>query len=304
MTASAEDYRPLSVRHGAPADSYDVLHEGVPAHLRPSLSDWIRDRLQYDFRVVRRLERALRLTLGASDTPAALYIMESKANENPTLLLDVADFLLYVQHQRFRSALELWDRGGRFGSEDDVTKHVLIAKDLQLALFEGGSAWTVDLADDRWQLVRRVDETVRNAAEEVMRGSSSAGASLREAWSAAFRRDPDYKKAFGHAVEAVEAAATPVLTPRDPKPSLGKAIAHLRDTLARWTVADLDDQSVSAATLHAMLQTLWGNQGRHVSDGGLPPEPVTREEAEAAVFLAVTLVQWFASGAVRPRTTQ
>lgn len=45
-----------------------------------------------------------------------------------------------------------------------------------------------------------------------------------------------------------------------------------------------------------MFQTIWQNQGRHVEQGGRAPDPVERAEAEAVLFLAVTLVQWFERG--------
>lgn len=50
--------------------------------------------------------------------------------------------------------------------------------------------------------------------------------------------------------------------------------------------------------LVAMLRLLWqGQTDRH--GGSTPTIPVTAEAAEAAVHLAVTLVQWFQSGAIR-----
>ena len=100
----------------------------------------------------------------------------------------------------------------------------------------------------------------------------------------------------------METAACRVLTPNDPAPTLGKAIAHLRDTLDDWTVAGLDDKAQkSAATLLAMLQTVWQNHGRHAEHGGRAPDPVEQAEAEAVLFLTVTLVQWFERGLVRHR---
>ncbi len=47
-----------------------------------------------------------------------------------------------------------------------------------------------------------------------------------------------------------------------------------------------------------MLRTLWHNQERHAQPDGSVVD-VPRAEAEAAVSLAVVLVHWFASGAVR-----
>jgi hypothetical protein len=49
-----------------------------------------------------------------------------------------------------------------------------------------------------------------------------------------------------------------------------------------------------------MAEALWvGQESRHGGNGYRKP---TRAEAEAAVMLAVPLVQWFTSGAVAPRS--
>ena len=65
------------------------------------------------------------------------------------------------------------------------------------------------------------------------------------------------------------------------------------------TVADLDDkEQASGETLLAMLRTGRQNHQRHVLEGGAAPEPATPEEAEAVLFLAVTIVQWFQRGYV------
>ena len=101
---------------------------------------------------------------------------------------------------------------------------------------------------------------------------------------------------------AVVSVACQTLAPADEQPSLGKAIRHLQRTLTTWTVATLDDQQqASAETLLAMLKTVWQNRQRHVGADGTPPQPASQKEAEAVLFLCVTIVQWFERGLVKRR---
>ena len=61
-----------------------------------------------------------------------------------------------------------------------------------------------------------------------------------------------------------------------------------------------DTTEDSAAMIVRMAQTLWtGQQDRHAGQAGYTPS--TQADAEAALFLAVPLVQFFASGAVARR---
>ena len=58
------------------------------------------------------------------------------------------------------------------------------------------------------------------------------------------------------------------------------------------------DYPTSSVVL-GMVQTLWAGQGRHAGQPDWAPN--TQPEAEAAVMLAVPLVQWFTSGALERR---
>jgi hypothetical protein len=48
-----------------------------------------------------------------------------------------------------------------------------------------------------------------------------------------------------------------------------------------------------------MLETVWLNHQRHLGADGSRAQPATQDEAEAVLFLAVTLVQWFERGLVK-----
>ena len=131
--------------------------------------------------------------------------------------------------------------------------------------------------------------------------NDEASLHLRQAWQATYGRDPEPSRAYGEAVRAVEAASCPLVLPKDPRPTLGKVIARLRDQPDDWQlVLPGEHEAEGIAALRVMLQLLWTAQrSRHA--GG----PDTREqlltEAEAAVPLAVTCVHWFASGFVKRR---
>ncbi len=125
---------------------------------------------------------------------------------------------------------------------------------------------------------------------------------MQEAWAAVYGRHPDPAKAYDEAVRAVEAAAIPILLPKGMKVTLGTVLAHLRDAGGKWALAIDGTNDGDVAPLTAMIQLLWkGHVARHA--GGPSYRPQRQDEAEMAVHLATTLVQWFTSGAVRLRET-
>ena len=137
-----------------------------------------------------------------------------------------------------------------------------------------------------------VESTV-SAASQI----NSAGQHLANAWNGAYGRTPDPVKAYSEAIKAVEAAAATVLTPTDLKATLGTLRGHLKSSLAPWRFV-IGSDSDTIETVLDMISMLWdGQTSRH---GGVhQTREETPEEAEAALHLAATLVQWFISGAVR-----
>jgi hypothetical protein len=165
-------------------------------------------------------------------------------------------------------------------------------------LEQNGSAWTVGIRGGVSGLEKRVPEGVAVAVSEVAAEPGHAGRLISAAWHAAFGREPDYEKAYAQAVKAVEAAAIPVVKPGDRKATLGTVIAQMRAD-DDWSYPT--DREHGAAkpsdVLLSMLQSLWtGQNDRHA---GQPDySPTSRGAAEAAVVMAVTLVQWFTSKAI------
>jgi hypothetical protein len=171
---------------------------------------------------------------------------------------------------------------------------------LEQILSEAASEWRVGQLDSKPALVKRIDETVQLAAEETARQGTRPGRLLADAWRHAFSMQRDPSASYRSSVRAVEAAAGPVLTPADPRPSLGKMITALRDGMGKWNFAFTVDSTVSPKdVLLQMMQLLWTNEySRHVDADPATPLHVNQAEAESAVVLALTLVNWFTAGAV------
>lgn len=290
-----EPWVPLSLRGKGAAEDWNAWVDGVPDHLRPSLLRAVAERLNYSPLYAQTVQRRLRLRLPNGQVADALM---TAAAENDEVLLDVIDCLLDEACGHLRlEARTLDDRVRQQGVKESALHYVSA---LVQVLGEANSVYEVELQEGRtWALRRRVDETATRAVEDAVAKSHDAGVLLASAWSATFQLEPDLVRTYRDVVLAVESAACPVLIPNSPTPTLGTAIAHLKQTTAKWTVAGLDDKTQqSAETLLAMLETIWQNHGRHVGQGGTAPELVEQHEAEAVLFLAVTVVQWFQRGFV------
>jgi hypothetical protein len=202
-------------------------------------------------------------------------------------LLEAIDAVLYIQSVLFKPGVLPADAGTW------RTKWI----ELGVMLEDGGSAWKVN--DDATGLDRRVDETVAQATRTTMQSApANASHHLKRAWEAAYGVHPDATLAYSEAVKAVEAVVIPLTIPNDQVATLGKAIKHIRDTAARWSIAV--DQAGTPAPVDAVLSLLglvWhGQSDRHA---GPNTKAATLESAQVALHAAVTLVQWFTSGAVK-----
>lgn len=284
--APEEPWRPLSARMSDNPEQWDALIEGIPEHARESLRQWVADAAQRWRDLAPKAQRRLRLP---GNGPKSL-LASAMLNEDIEAL-DVLDACLRI--------LDEWHKAYDESTDPQHKNRQVIEtqfRTLQQVLDEASSAWTV--GEDG--LVRVVGPAAQNAFFDAVERNGDPAALLKEAWLATFRRQPDYDRAFQQAVFAVESVAAALFIPRDPRPTLGKANSHLTQTVDRWTVAGLDEQEQEPGqTLLVMLRTVWHNHERHVGQGGKSPEPATKDEAEAVLFLAVTLVQWFERGLVR-----
>lgn len=269
---------------GADRAAFETLVEGVPPYMEQPLMGWMSSVFRNNSRsILQRYDSAAQKVSPLS--PKATFGHNYIWNELQAVgeLVQFIDFLVFLSEEPSTGV-----------SRKD-------ANALEQILEQNGSVWTVGQRDGEPGLERRMSEGVAVAASHIMAEPGHAGKLLSGAWHAAFGREPDHEKAYAQAVKAVEAASVPVVKPGDTKATLGTVIAKMRQD-SDWSYpTDREHGAASPSTvLLSMLQSLWtGQNDRHA---GQPDySPTSRESAEAAVIMAVTLVQWFTSGAVARR---
>lgn len=267
---------------------YGALHEGVPSWLRQSLMDWVEGILHqssgfgesyWDRDFLLQLERKLRLHFSSQYDRDTGHAFMELIEQDEDVCLKVVDYILAFAGLSERPVI-----------------------DVGLMLHDAGSAWTLGQRAGRRALVRRVDETVTAAAEREMARAGRPSTHLRNAWEAAYGREPRPSEAYREAVRAVEAAAKPVISPNNPKATLGTMIADIKNKPEKWTVGlPNPDGSDQVSVVRSMCELLWKGQiDRHGTDDESSAVTVDAAEAEAALHIATTLVHWFTTGAIRP----
>jgi hypothetical protein len=274
-----------------------VLHEGVPDHLEPILRQWIYSSLLGGGAEVisLKLEIPLRYDYPSRDA-AARCLAQAQSYE----LLRIVNAIL--SNGGPWPAPLLTDRRGRNSNVAAVRN---LREDLIVMLGAASSVWQVSADGDG--LVRRVGESARHAVDRAALAagtatrSGSADKQIRAAWQALYQLEPEPETAYREAVKAVESAAHAVVQPNKANATLGTIRGELRAQAARWTLAiPGKDGTGDIAPLLAMIDLLWdGQEWRHGSQ--TPIRNATQGEAEMALYLAVTLVHWFVTGAVRKR---
>jgi len=166
---------------------------------------------------------------------------------------------------------------------------------LEVVLSEAGSEWTIGSRGGHASLEKRVPEGVMLAAEAAMRQTGTAGQLLSEAWRAVFGRAPDPEEAFEKAIKAVEEAGAATVSPKNARTTLGTMVRDMK-AQGDWRLPLVSTEADAPVRL---AEAIWASQqSRH---GGNAYRKPTRDEAEAAVVAAVSLVHWFASGALARR---
>ena len=291
---------PLSERLGVVPVSLSRPEE-VPAALEGPLSEWVYDTLYevlsesepwaIGWTLVKRVSLRLNILLPHRVHDSDEVAREFAYRTDIGVLTDVVDVILDVMAASEGDHNSMKSMGEKRRAE------------LRGLLDDARSALRVK-ADGRG-LERRADvmaEAAFGEAVDSAEAASDAGSAaehLRAAWGCVHALSPDPGKAYAEAIKAVEAAAHAVLEPERPKATLGTMLRKLRANRERFSLAiGGPDGRGDAGPLLESASLLWeGQSSRHGSSR--PTRPETLDEARMAVHLAVMLVQWFTSGAVR-----
>lgn len=264
-------------------------HDDVPAEIQQPLLDWLRYIVD-DALLARILARAqadgARLKWAAQLRKHAGHGL-GRPEHQFVLPYEILFELVHCDADRLLHLVDL--ALGEGVPDPDRTVPGLAA-----LLDDAGSAWRV--ANGRNGLVLRVSETVaNNLGEAVSAAAQGAAGHLSAAWRHAFALRPDPARAYSEAIRAVEVSAIPVVSPADARATLETVIRDLsREGPYRWRLAiPTPDPGQGLETLIGMLWLLW--QGQQADRSGRP----SPESAQAAVQLAVTLVQWFSTATLR-----
>jgi hypothetical protein len=283
------DYRPLSSR-GQPAERFDGPQTGIPPYLRDPVAGWVEKRIHVYHsnsgwtlkrQTIEKMQVALRLQQPFEMTRGPSGLLENvlgRVRGDQELALNVIDYLLHFVASD-RAAGELSD-----------------------LLTLGGSEWEVspteESPDGKWQLTRRAIGPVKPSIDEIRTDSQRAHHHLEIAWSKLVGRSPDPSTAYRESIRAVESVAKPVVSPNNARATLGTMIADLRNKPTKWEVS-LDSATVDdVANLAGMI---WTSQlDRHGTDDEEVPLTVSQKEADAAFYISLALVRFFAGGHISP----
>ena len=279
---------PFTVRENPDVhESYFVLREGIPDSLLPSLLDWSLEHYTTPMRVIisgsgryvnqdclNRLERIIDQKVLPDARRGDDELLERVFAANPSLHIQAIDIAL---------------RWAVTESAEKLGTYLAEARSVYcLGQDEGGD----------YQIQFRQSAEMLELIETEANKSGHAATHLRNALSKCFGLDPDPKGACREAVEAVEVAAKPVVTPTDSMPSLGKMCRAIHDKPEKWETDSEFDRSIES--LVGMMEFVW-NEGRFRHGDETAPLEVSQEAAEMTVQAAVLLVSWFRSGRIRLR---
>ncbi|MEH3068316.1 MAG: hypothetical protein PGN15_09785 [Aeromicrobium erythreum] len=287
------EWKPLRARQSQDYEAeYTTLVAGFPLWLAPSVEQWLVDvdpPLDAD-----RASRRLRVVIPSSGHRLLNYWRVS----GTLAKVEILDYVLRELQEREERAYGFGGglaASGPWGTQSDAVRSRVA---LSHILDEGGSEWRV-VTDPFWSLEQRVSVEARELVTSLSGTAGDAGSALSRAWHLCYGPSPEYSRAYAEAVLAVEARVLPLTISKDATGTLGKALAHLRQTQESWDVGGLP---AGAEMLVSMLGSLWRGQQRHATkDGDILG--VGKSEAETAVSLAVALVHILSSGMVRRETT-
>ena len=260
-----EPWQSLSMRRGK--RQIDGPYEGVPLHLEHALGEWLRERFGWTSRD------------GMNDHLMSAVAVACRIHVTATYAIGgISDQIFAAMSGNDDLFLDVLDAALHLGAGN--------ASALRNILRVGGSAWTVR-ADGRG-LERRVPEATAQAFAVTTAPSDSVSEELREAWGAAFGRNPDPSDAWDHAIKAVEDLLIPIVVPKVAKANLGTVAGELKANPDRWEFGLPGNAGRgNGETLEGLIRHIWPNPDRHGGAAKREPGP---DEADAVVQIAVLVV--------------
>lgn len=230
----------------------------------------------------------LELRISLPSSPGPQQQLEAKNQLQQRCYQDEGFFLDLIEYILENGTSDPWDGNS---SPLGLTSRVEVLENI---LELGNSAYKV--SQNQSGLEMRTTPEVQQQVQDVVNTAGAAGDHLAGAWNAAYSRTPDPVKSYSESIKAVEAALSARISPQNTKQTLGTMIRDVSSKPSKWTFAIADgDHSDGIATVLSMIRLLWeGQRSRH---GGPNTQLETVEEAQAAVHLAATLVQFGVSGA-------
>ena len=259
-------------------EQFFALREGIPDGLVTSLVS-VLDEFYTSFdHVNRELTEHLSRRLGR-DLPHVRERLLAIFYQDHELLLDALDHLLTSPVINIHS------------------KHQ-VAERLKQYFADARSIYDVHhVAGGEYEIQYRQPPELTILVEDTANDNTRASEHLRRAWSHAFSRDGSPNDACFEATKAIEAVAGSIISPKDPRPTLGKIVSIMESKTSNWTTDFESAEIHDVDTVIAMMKMVWSGHLRH----GNPSEPldVSPERAVMIVHLAVLLVHWFSSGRIR-----
>lgn len=259
-----------------------IVREDIPIILAEPLKDWLADFLYtYSGYQLNELGLKMQIELETNIGFKAGGSLDHQQFARTSFAVGPAVFMRVLDYVLFSAPKYQSDMDENLGKYLDLYR----------------SKYAVVIRDGRKRIGYRVPEGLEETLQESINAAdATAGKLLAQAWEYAFGLNGKAEEAMDKAVKAVERAATPIVSPNDTAPSLGKAAIVVKQQ-GDWVLGlRSNDKAYPGVTLHHMMETLWhGQHYRHVDKNSIPP---TIEQARIHVMLAATLVGWFASGQI------
>ena len=256
--------------------------------MKRGVIDWIipfvRSYADYEGVIVNRawlgdleLRMHLETPLDRSSDEAMAASLLKRMDDDDAFALDVLDYAL----RHLSDVYPDWPSN----RAEDATR-------LERLLTLAGSAWEVSPAgdEDNYALTRRALGPVVEAIEDLRSSSERAADHLGAAWRQLAGRDPNPDMAYFQAVLAVEAAAKPIVSPKDSNATLGKMRAAIRDAPSKWEFALGEPEDVIA-----LISLLWDAHRRHGTDDREAPLGMSRGGGDSRCASSAhpcALVRW------------